>query len=86
MTTKNATRRILRHFLAVFIAKMGIYPTLGLKRHTEALVRSEGVFCVGVGLAIHEVAFCPSQVGLGFDKAVSSCYHSHIINERRNDE
>jgi hypothetical protein len=24
MTTKNATRRILRHFLAVFIAKMGI--------------------------------------------------------------
>lgn len=24
MTTKNATRRILRHFLAVFIAEMGI--------------------------------------------------------------
>ena len=35
MTTKNAT----------FMGKMGIYPTLGLKRHTEALVRSEGVFC-----------------------------------------
>ena len=79
MTTKNATRRILRHFLAVFMGKMGIYPTLGLKRHTEALVRSEGVFCVGVGLAIYEIAFCPSRVRLGFDKAVSSCYHSRII-------
>ena len=79
MTTKNATRRILRHFLAVFIAKIGIYPTLRLKRHTEALVRSEVVFCVGVGLAIHEVAFCPSRIRLGFDKAVSSCYTSRII-------
>ena len=86
MTTKNATRRILRHFLAVFIAKMGIYPTLGLKRHTEALVRSEGVFCGMGGLSIHEVAFCPSRISPGFDKAVSSCYNRHIINERRNDE
>ena len=86
MTTKNATRRILRHFLAVFIAKMGIYPTLGLKRHTEALVRSEGVFCGRGGLAIHEIAFCSSRIGLGFDKAVSSCYNRRIINERRNDE
>ena len=85
MTTKNATRRSLRHFLAVFIAKI-VYPTLGLKRHTEALVRSEGVFCGRVGLGIHKVAFCPSQVGLGFDKAVSSCYNRPIINERRNDE
>lgn len=86
MTTKNATRRILRHFLAVFIAKMGIYPTLGLKRHTEALVRSEGVFCGRGGLAIHEIAFCPSRIRFGFDKAVSSCYNRRIINERRNDE
>ena len=80
MTTKDATRRILRHFLAVFIAKMGIYPTLGLKRHTEALVRSEGVFCGRVGLSIHEIAFCPSRVSSGFDKAVSSYYTSRIIN------
>ena len=86
MTPKNATRRILRHFLAVFIAKMGIYPTLRLKRHTEALVRSEGVFCVGVAPSIHEIAFYPPRVRLGFDKAVSSCYNRHIINERRNDE
>ena len=86
MTTKNATRRILRHFLAVFIAKMGIYPTLGLKRRTEALVRSEGVFYGRVAPSIHEIAFCPSRIRLGFDKAVSSCYHSRIINERRNDE
>ena len=49
-------------------------------------MRSEGVFCGRVGLGIHKVAFCPSQVGLGFDKAVSSCYNRHIINERRNDE
>lgn len=77
---------ILRHFLAVFIAKMGIYPTLGLKRHTEALVRSGRVFCGRVGLAIYEIAFYPSRLGLGFDKAVSSCYHSRIIDERRNDE
>jgi hypothetical protein len=49
-------------------------------------VRSEGVFCGRVGLSIHEVAFYPSRVGLGFDKAVSSCYNRRIINERRNDE
>ena len=49
-------------------------------------MRSEGVFCVGVGLGIHEIAFCPSRVRSGFDKAVSSCYNCRIINERRNDE
>ena len=86
MTTKNATRRILRHFLAVFIAKMGIYPTLGLKRHTEALVRSEGVFCGRVGIDTRKIAFALPKMGWGFDKAVSSCYNRHIINERRNDE
>ena len=86
MTTKNATRRMQRHFLAVFIAKMGIYPTFWLKRHTEALVRSGMVFCGRVAPSIHEIAFCPSRLGLGFDKAVSSCYNRPIINERRNDE
>ena len=80
MTTKNATRRILRHFLAVFIAKMGNYPTLRLKRHTEALVRSEGVFCGRVAPNIHEIAFCSPRIRLGFDKAVLSCYTSRIIN------
>ena len=85
MTTKNATRRILRHFLAVFIAKMGL-PYFGAKTSHRGSGAVWGVFCGRVGLGIHEVAFYPSRVGLGFDKAVSSCYNRRIINERRNDE